>query len=51
MTAKTDTLKEEDRGQKESPKREEALNALRRLRDIGERLPAVDALLLSPARA
>jgi hypothetical protein len=45
MAKKSDTLNQEkERSRAEqSPGREEALKALRRLRDIGEKLPAVDA--------
>ena len=45
MAKKPDTL-EREKGQRqadESLRREEALKALRRLREIGEKLPAVDA--------
>ena len=45
MAKKSDTLSHE-KEQKQSdqrPRREAALKALRRLRDIGETLPAVDA--------
>ncbi len=44
MAEKSDTLKQDVREQNENLKREEALNALRRLREIGENLPAVDAV-------
>ena len=43
MAKKSDTLKHEVQKQNESLKRDEALKALRRLRDIGENLPIVDA--------
>jgi hypothetical protein len=43
MAEKSDTLKHDVKEQNESLKREEALKALRRLRDIGENLPIVDA--------
>ena len=43
MAEKSDTLKHDVQQQNESLKREEALKALRRLRDIGENLPTVDA--------
>lgn len=45
MTKKSDVLNQE-KGHREPEsglKREEALKALRRLRDIGEKLPVVDA--------
>lgn len=45
MAKKSDTLNQEKerRRAEQSPEREEALQALRRLRDIGEKLPVVDA--------
>ena len=43
MAEKSDTLKHAIQEQNESLKREEALKALRRLREIGENLPSVDA--------
>ena len=45
MSKKSDTLNhEKEQGQTDQGlKRDDALNALRRLRDIGEKLPAVDA--------
>jgi hypothetical protein len=43
MAEKSDTLKHDVQEQAESLKREEALKALRRLREIGKNLPAVDA--------
>jgi hypothetical protein len=45
MTKKPDTLnpEQEQRRLEQSPKREEALQALRRLRKISENLPPVDA--------
>ena len=45
MSKKSDTLNHEKEQGKtdQSPKREDALKALRRLRDIGEKLPTVDA--------
>ena len=45
MTKKSDTLnhEKEQRQIDQSLRREEALKALRRLRDIGEKLPTVDA--------
>ncbi len=45
MAKKSDTLNDEKerRQAEQSPRREDALKALRRLRDIGEKLPAVDA--------
>jgi hypothetical protein len=45
MAKKSDTLNNEKAQSQtdQSLKREEALRALRRLRDIGEKLPAVDA--------
>jgi hypothetical protein len=46
MAEKSDTLKRDGQGQNESLKREEALEALRRLRDIGENLPVVDAAVV-----
>jgi hypothetical protein len=46
MAEKSDMLKRDGEGQNESLKREEALEALRRLRDIGENLPAVDAAVV-----
>jgi hypothetical protein len=48
MNKKTDTL-EHDKGQKQVERRtsrEDAVEALRRLRSIGEKLPAVDAAAL-----
>jgi hypothetical protein len=44
MAEKSDTLKQDVEEQDENLKREEALKALRRLREIGENLPAVDAV-------
>jgi hypothetical protein len=46
MAEKSDTLKHDAQEQNERLKREEALKALRRLRDIGESLPAVDAAVV-----
>lgn len=46
MAEKSDTLKPDVQEQNESLKREEALKALRRLREIGENLPAVDAAVV-----
>jgi hypothetical protein len=46
MAEKSDTLKHDVQERNESLKREEALKALRRLRDIGENLPAVDAAVI-----
>ncbi|HEV2912571.1 MAG TPA: hypothetical protein VGX92_04575 [Pyrinomonadaceae bacterium] len=46
MAEKSDTLKHEAQEQNESLKREEALKALRRLRDIGENLPTIDAAVV-----
>lgn len=46
MAEKSDTLKQDVREQNESLKREEALKALRRLRDLGENLPTVDAAVI-----
>jgi len=45
MNKQSDTLnREKEQGREEqSQRREDALSALRRLRDIGEKLPAVDA--------
>lgn len=43
MAEKSETLKDNVQEQNESLKREAALKALRRLRDIGEHLPTVDA--------
>ncbi len=45
MAKKSDTLsgEKEQKQTGQGLKRQEALNALRRLRDIGEKLPAVDA--------
>jgi hypothetical protein len=43
MAEKSDTLKHDVQEQNESLKREGALKALRRLREIGENLPIVDA--------
>jgi hypothetical protein len=45
MANKPDILNQEKEQRQidQSPKREEALKALRRLRDIGEKLPTVDA--------
>ena len=43
MAEKSDTLKQDVKEQNESLKREEAVKALRRLRDIGENLPTIDA--------
>jgi hypothetical protein len=50
MAEKSDTLKREAE-QLQSPmnagqRKEESLKALRRLREIGEKLPAVDAVLI-----
>ena len=46
MAEKSNTVKRDAQGQNESLKHEEALKALRRLRDIGENLPAVDAAVV-----
>ena len=46
MAEKSDILKHGIQEQNESLKREEALKALRRLRDIGENLPTVDAAVV-----
>ena len=46
MAEKSDTLKHDIQEQHESLKREEALEALRRLREIGENLPTVDAAVV-----
>ena len=46
MAEKSDTLKHDVQEQNESLKREEVLKALRRLRDIGESLPVVDAAVV-----
>lgn len=45
MSKKSDTLNhgKEQRQADQNLRREDALKALRRLRDIGEKLPAVDA--------
>jgi hypothetical protein len=45
MAEKSDTLNQEKepRLAEQNPKREDALEALRRLREIGETLPPVDA--------
>ena len=46
MAEKSDTLKQDVKEQNESLKREEALKALRRLREIGENLPSIDAAVV-----
>jgi hypothetical protein len=46
MTEKSDTLSRNDKEQQSEERnvrREEALSALRRLREIGEKLPVIDA--------
>ena len=45
MAKKSDTLNHEKEQSQinQSPRNQDALEALRRLRDIGEKLPAVDA--------
>ena len=46
MAEKSDTLNHDVHEQNERLKREEALRALRRLRDIGENLPTIDAAVV-----
>ena len=46
MAEKSDTLKTDVQEQNEGLNREEALKALRRLRDIGENLPTIDAAVV-----
>ena len=43
---KSDTLKRDAQEQNDNLKHEEALKALRRLREIGENLPTVDAVVV-----